>query len=90
MNARQRFWLWAGALLIVGMIAVPPWVESFIGRTLRRDEPTGYAPIFSPPRPKDASNVVAIDTTRLLLQCGAVALLTGVMVVTNGGPARRV
>jgi hypothetical protein len=90
-NARQKFWLWVGTLVIVGMVAVPPWVESRIQSNLRRDEPRGYAPIFEPPRTQAqfGGTVVAIDTTRLGLQCGAAALLTGVLLVTSARPTRR-
>lgn len=62
------------------MGVLPPW-KYVIGPT-RRQEPAGYALIFSPPHPRPQwLEGVEVDTTRLLIQALVVAGLTVVAIL---------
>lgn len=61
LNRQQKFVIWIGTLLIVGMGIYPPWIESFdstwyfdrMNSTLGRKigpKPGGYHPIYRSPK----------------------------------------
>lgn len=72
MNKNQRKCLWAGIIIIGVMGVFPPF-------TFKSGYYLKYSPIFTSPKVQDAEYEYSgkIDFTRLSLQCGLVALLTG-------------
>ena len=72
MNKNQRKCLWAGIIIIGVMGVFPPF-------TFKSGYYLKYSPIFTLPKVHDAEYEYSgkIDFTRLSLQCGLVALLTG-------------
>jgi len=78
-NRGQKLALWLGALVVVAMLLVPPWVimypdgDSF---------PRGCSPFWQPPPPKKEMPYMRIDRARLSVQCLAVAILAAAGVLT--------
>ena len=75
--SRRTVVLWVGIALIVLMCLVPPWVRRYTGTYSSRD-PIGYHLLFRPP----SRGHIYLDTSRLVVQCFAVALLTAGVLAT--------
>ncbi len=81
MNRKQKITMWVAIGILALMLLVPPWkyVYSREGRYSERDAP--WAPIFTPPH-APAYTYAQIDTPRLVLEMGAVALVAAGLFVT--------
>lgn len=84
MNKRQLVTLWIGIGLFVLMGIFPPWLRTGFKTIFgagRYTAAAGYAPIFLPP-----AYALSVDASRLFLQWGIVALVTGGFIVTFRKP----
>ena len=77
MSDKQLMVMWIGIGLIVVMCLFPPWVK------VSGDDPgharrgsRSYRFIFAHPRPRMSGDQIYLETSRLVVQCVAVALLT--------------
>ena len=83
-NKRERRIIAAATAIIVLMALFPPWTYTFSPPGAARTEnPAGYAFLMTPPPPESSSHVagVGLDVTRLALQIGIVALISGGLLV---------
>ena len=82
MSNKQLIVLWIGVGLIVLMCLFPPWVRvlRMSGGTLR--EGYGYHCVFMPPPLNNKRWSPYLDTSRLIIQCITVAVLTGAGIYT--------
>ncbi len=89
MNAFQKVVVSVGMVVILAMLAVPPWSQHWrvwrSGSGIVRVEPAGYAPLFQPPQGRDGPWSVEVDTTRLTIQVVAAVIATaGLTMVLSG------
>ena len=79
MNKRQLVVMWVGIGLIVLMGVYPPWVNTIRGAGIYAEMSLGYHVITDPPSPlgNPRANGIKLDTPRLALQVGLVAVVSG-------------
>lgn len=88
LNMAQRIVLFVGALMIAGLCLFPPWNEEsvILGQPQSRvTRPAGYHSLIVPPRlPRvvdDYASSLRVDSTRLVIQCFVIVVLTGGLMV---------
>ena len=97
MNLPQRIVLAIGALAIVGMSVVPPWILVYNNVGLRAERFAGYYPIWQNNNPAEyplsdlfglggrhyplAMFSTRLDTTKLSIQMAAALLITALLTV---------
>lgn len=81
MNAKQKVVLLLGALAIAAMSVYPPWVQTRQAwdEVQEHDRPGPYAFVLAPPW--DYRTSYRVDFARLMVQCLAVAAVSGVTMV---------
>lgn len=81
-NSTQKYIVIGGVFLFILMGIVPPWVQTFDAKGTYSEEPLGYFPIITPPKPTRESRWfgVKIDISRLAIQWFVVFVSTGVFV----------
>ncbi len=85
MSNKQLAVLWVGIGLILLMCLFPPWLGIVNYRGIKTREEYGYRCIFSPPPgvlTEESSLTIYLNTSRLVVQCVAIALLTGAGIYT--------
>ena len=75
-RAKARLVIIVGLVVFLLLGVLPPWYVGKGGEYLKY---VGYAPIFSPPPPKNYIFENRIDTTRLVVQLIVVGVCTGVV-----------
>ena len=94
MSRRELIVIWAAAGLMVLMLLVPPWcmrqeVRSVTGQHIATNAGVEYGCIFSPPGPRQSTEVTLAEGQLLMQWAGVGIVLAAVLLTLRGSKGKR-